>query len=360
MPPFRSAPRQAGFTLIEMMITVAIVGILAAIALPSYNDYILRSKIIDGTTKLGDFRMQMEKYFLDNRRYANTPGGANCGIPDPAHPAAATISPSPACPAPTPIPSTRCRPPDGPPRACRPRSSTRSIRPTRRRPPARRAGRRPRTAGPCARTAAASEHPRASRLHADRVDGRDGDRRAAARSRHAQLWALAGGLRDPERRPVACRRAALRAGGSGEAQRQDPAGAGQRHRHRRLERAARRWHRRAGQLLRRRRRADGLRRDAGGPDHRHVQRARPDRRRERRRHGAVRADRHQFRPSPARIRCAYSSAVPAPASRSAASPTPGRTPRPVPHDSRSSSCCLRCAARPSPPRASAARSCSRR
>lgn len=83
MPPFRSAPRQAGFTLIEMMITVAIVGILAAIALPSYNDYILRSKIIDGTTKLGDFRMQMEKYFLDNRRYASTPGGANCGIPDP-------------------------------------------------------------------------------------------------------------------------------------------------------------------------------------------------------------------------------------------------------------------------------------
>lgn len=70
----------AGFTLIEVMITVAIVGILAAIALPSYFSYVERSKIIDATVKLGDFRAQMEKYFLDNRRYNN--GGA-CGVADP-------------------------------------------------------------------------------------------------------------------------------------------------------------------------------------------------------------------------------------------------------------------------------------
>jgi type IV pilus assembly protein PilE len=69
----------AGFTLIEMMIVVVIVGILAAIALPSYSEYVTRSKIIDGTTKLGDFRAQMEKYFLDNRTYLN---GADCGVPD--------------------------------------------------------------------------------------------------------------------------------------------------------------------------------------------------------------------------------------------------------------------------------------
>ncbi len=72
--------RLRGFTLIEVMITVAIVGILAAIALPSYFDYIQRSKIIDATTKLGDYRAQMEKYFLDNRTYANS--GA-CGIAPP-------------------------------------------------------------------------------------------------------------------------------------------------------------------------------------------------------------------------------------------------------------------------------------
>ena len=71
----------AGFTLLEVMIVVVIVGILAAIALPSYSEYITRSKIIDGTTKLGDFRAQMEKYFLDNRSYQVSAGV--CGIPDP-------------------------------------------------------------------------------------------------------------------------------------------------------------------------------------------------------------------------------------------------------------------------------------
>ncbi len=72
--------RSAGFTLMEVLITVAIVGILAAIALPSYNETIMRSKLVDGTTKLGDFRTQMEKFFLDNRTYI---GGAGCGVPNP-------------------------------------------------------------------------------------------------------------------------------------------------------------------------------------------------------------------------------------------------------------------------------------
>lgn len=77
-----SAPRRpGGFTLIEVMITVAIVGVLAAIALPSYFEYIQRSKIIDATTKLGDYRAQMEKFFLDNRTYDN--GGGACGITPP-------------------------------------------------------------------------------------------------------------------------------------------------------------------------------------------------------------------------------------------------------------------------------------
>ena len=74
--------RMQGFTLIEVMITVAIVGILAAIALPSYIDFVTRGKLIDGTTKLGDFRSKMEKYFMDNRTYLDTLG-AGCGVPNP-------------------------------------------------------------------------------------------------------------------------------------------------------------------------------------------------------------------------------------------------------------------------------------
>lgn len=77
--PLRSTGRSlhSGFTLIEVMIVVVIVGILAAIALPSYSNYVTRSKLIDAHTKLGDLRVQMEKYFMDNRSYLN---GAACGI----------------------------------------------------------------------------------------------------------------------------------------------------------------------------------------------------------------------------------------------------------------------------------------
>ena len=62
--------RQArGFTLIEVMIVVAIIAILAAIAVPSYQDYVTRGRIIEATGGLGDARNKMEQYFQDNRSY---------------------------------------------------------------------------------------------------------------------------------------------------------------------------------------------------------------------------------------------------------------------------------------------------
>ncbi|OIQ86359.1 fimbrial protein precursor [mine drainage metagenome] len=64
---------QRGFTLIELMVAVAIVGILSAIAWPSYNSYIMRGKIPDATSNLASKRVLMEQYFQDNHTYVGGP-----------------------------------------------------------------------------------------------------------------------------------------------------------------------------------------------------------------------------------------------------------------------------------------------
>lgn len=60
---------QQGFTLIEVMITVAIVAILASVALPAYNDYLLRGRLAEAHGELVAMRARLETYFLDNRTY---------------------------------------------------------------------------------------------------------------------------------------------------------------------------------------------------------------------------------------------------------------------------------------------------
>ncbi|WP_080709640.1 type IV pilin protein [Cupriavidus metallidurans] len=62
--------RASGFTLIEVMVTVAIIAILAAIAIPNYSDYVLRGQLANATNILGGIRAQMEQYYQDNRTYA--------------------------------------------------------------------------------------------------------------------------------------------------------------------------------------------------------------------------------------------------------------------------------------------------
>jgi prepilin-type N-terminal cleavage/methylation domain-containing protein len=66
--------RTAGFTLIELMITVAIVAILSAIAYPSYRNYVLRGQVANATDGLSAVSANMERYFQDNRTYLTANG----------------------------------------------------------------------------------------------------------------------------------------------------------------------------------------------------------------------------------------------------------------------------------------------
>lgn len=77
---------QSGFTLVELMVVVAIIGILASIAVPAYTDYVKRGKAAEATSTLGDLKVKMEQYFQDNRTYV----GADLLVPGPCSPPAGT------------------------------------------------------------------------------------------------------------------------------------------------------------------------------------------------------------------------------------------------------------------------------
>lgn len=65
----RKIDLQKGFTLIELMIVVAIIGIIASVAVPAYQDYIAKGKIAEATSGLANIRIGMEQHFQDNRSY---------------------------------------------------------------------------------------------------------------------------------------------------------------------------------------------------------------------------------------------------------------------------------------------------
>ncbi|MGJ7498269.1 type IV pilin protein [Variovorax sp. RT4R15] len=63
--------RANGFTLIELMITVAVVAILAAVALPSYRQYVVRSKRSAAQAQMMDIANRQQQFLLANRNYAD-------------------------------------------------------------------------------------------------------------------------------------------------------------------------------------------------------------------------------------------------------------------------------------------------
>ena len=70
----------AGFTLIEMMIVVAIVAILASVGLPSYQAYIRRGQMQEGFSQMSSFQLKMEQHYQDNRGYQDTADATKCSV----------------------------------------------------------------------------------------------------------------------------------------------------------------------------------------------------------------------------------------------------------------------------------------
>lgn len=81
--------QQQGFSLIELMIAVVIISILTAIAVPSYQDYVMRSRVPEATSGMADIRVRMEQFFQDNRSYPtggcvvapSAPSATQLGVP---------------------------------------------------------------------------------------------------------------------------------------------------------------------------------------------------------------------------------------------------------------------------------------
>jgi type IV pilus assembly protein PilE len=75
--------RRNGFTLLELVITVAVVAVLAAIALPSYTQYVIRANRAQAKQFLQDIANREEQYLLDQRSYTATIGSGGLGMTAP-------------------------------------------------------------------------------------------------------------------------------------------------------------------------------------------------------------------------------------------------------------------------------------
>jgi type IV pilus assembly protein PilA len=79
----RTPGAASGFTLIELMIVVAIIGILAAIAIPQYQDYTIRAQIAEALLLAGEIKPSIQDYYKDRGRFPSNNDAA--GAPAPGH-----------------------------------------------------------------------------------------------------------------------------------------------------------------------------------------------------------------------------------------------------------------------------------
>jgi type IV pilus assembly protein PilE len=87
-----SSKFMSGFTLIELMITVAIIGILSAIALPSFRSSLIKSRRVDVQKDIVTYSQALERYFTTNGRYVTVVGGNTCGVSQPGNSSFYTIT----------------------------------------------------------------------------------------------------------------------------------------------------------------------------------------------------------------------------------------------------------------------------
>ena len=72
--------KQQGFTLIELMIVVAIIGILAAIAIPAYQDYTIRAQVSEGLNLAGGAKAAVSEYTMDRGLFPTSNGQAGLSL----------------------------------------------------------------------------------------------------------------------------------------------------------------------------------------------------------------------------------------------------------------------------------------